>query len=94
TAGYGCATCAGLSGSLSPAVEQRIADGSPRVAAVLSGNRNFPGRVHPLARAKYLVSPPMVVAYALAGTVMRDLQREAVGWRADGTAVMLAVQVK
>lgn len=90
TAGYGCATCAGLSGSLSPAVEQRIADGSPRVAAVLSGNRNFPGRVHPLARANYLVSPPMVVAYALAGTVMRDLQREAVGWRADGTAVMLA----
>ncbi|QII85451.1 aconitate hydratase AcnA [Bordetella hinzii] len=90
TAGYGCASCAGLSGSLPPEVEAAIGAGSTRVAAVLSGNRNFPGRVHPLARANYLVSPPMVVAYALAGTVARDLEREAVGAREDGRAVMLA----
>ncbi len=90
TAGYGCATCAGLSGSLDATVEQHIAQGNPRVAAVLSGNRNFPGRVHPLARANYLVSPALVVAYAIAGTVTRDLESEPVSWRADGTPVMLA----
>ena len=90
TAGYGCATCAGLSGSLDAAVEQHIAQDNPRVAAVLSGNRNFPGRVHPLARANYLVSPALVVAYAIAGTVTRDLESEPVSWRADGTPVMLA----
>lgn len=89
TAGYGCATCAGLSGSLAPEVEQAIATRNPRVAAVLSGNRNFPGRVHPLARANYLASPALVVAYALAGTVERDLEQDPVGWRADGTPVRL-----
>ncbi len=88
-AGFGCASCAGLSGSLSPAVEQAITH-NPRVAAVLSGNRNFPGRIHPLSRANYLVSPPLVVAYALAGTVLRDLETEPVGWAADGQAIHLA----
>jgi aconitate hydratase len=90
TAGYGCATCAGLSGALAPETERAIAAGNTRVAAILSGNRNFPGRVHPLARANYLASPALVVAFALAGTVERDLDTEPVGWRPDGTPVPLA----
>ncbi|MDT4825905.1 Aconitate hydratase A [compost metagenome] len=90
TAGYGCATCAGLSGALTCAAERAIAAGNPRVAAVLSGNRNFPGRVHPLARANYLASPALVVAFALAGTVERDLDTEPVGWRPDGSPIHLA----
>ena len=87
-AGYGCASCAGLSGALASPVSLAI-EQNPRVAAVLSGNRNFPGRIHPLSRANYLMSPPLVVAYALAGTVRRDLDAEPVGWREDGTAVHL-----
>ncbi|OZI74832.1 aconitate hydratase AcnA [Bordetella genomosp. 12] len=89
-AGYGCATCAGLSGPLSADTQAGIEAGSRRVAAVLSGNRNFPGRVHPQARANYLVSPPLVVAYALAGTVTHDLERDVLAWRADGQPVRLA----
>src|SRR5206468_10788618 len=70
--GYGCTTCIGNSGPLPDPVTHAIEDGDLVVAAVLSGNRNFEGRVHPLTRANYLASPPLVVAYALAGTVDWD----------------------
>ena len=72
-AGYGCATCIGNSGPLPDEVSQAIADNDMTVAAVLSGNRNFEGRVHAQVKANYLASPPLVVAYALAGTVNIDL---------------------
>ncbi len=89
-AAYGCATCIGNSGPLDPATAQAIKDRRLIVAAVLSGNRNFEGRIHPLTRANYLASPPLVVAYALAGTVLRDLAREPLGKDRDGRAVRLA----
>lgn len=72
TAGYGCMTCIGNSGELNEAVSEAITKEDLVVASVLSGNRNFEGRVHPLTRANYLASPPLVVAYALAGTVDID----------------------
>jgi aconitate hydratase len=72
TAGYGCMTCIGNSGDLHEAVSEAITKEDLVVASVLSGNRNFEGRVHPLTRANYLASPPLVVAYALAGTVDID----------------------
>ena len=72
TAGYGCMTCIGNSGDIHEAVSEAITKEDLVVAAVLSGNRNFEGRVHPLTRANYLASPPLVVAYALAGTVNID----------------------
>jgi len=87
-AGFGCASCAGLSGSLAEDIQAAI-EHNPKVAAVLSGNRNFPGRVHPLTTANYLMSPPLVVAYALAGTVLRDITIEPVGWTPNGDAVYL-----
>jgi len=89
-AGYGCATCGGFSGSLAPAVEQAIQARGLVTAAVLSGNRNFEARIHPLARASYLVSPPLVVAYALAGTIGLDVTVEPVGRDADGVPVHLS----
>ncbi|GAC1653045.1 MAG: aconitate hydratase AcnA [Candidatus Dormibacteraceae bacterium] len=89
--GYGCTTCIGNSGPLaSPAVEQQVADGNLAVAAVLSGNRNFEARIHPLVKASYLGSPPLVVAYALAGTIRRDLTTEPLGTDRDGHPVMLS----
>ncbi len=88
--GYGCATCIGNSGPLPEALSQAIVDDGLVVAAVLSGNRNFEARIHPLVRANYLASPPLVVAYALAGTVDIDLTREPLGIRADGRPVYLA----
>ena len=78
-AAYGCATCIGNSGPLAPAIETAVRDGKLVAAAVLSGNRNFEGRVHPLTRANYLCSPPLVVAYALAGTVNTDLTNDPLG---------------
>ena len=88
--GYGCTTCIGNSGPLDPALSAAVADGDLLVTSVLSGNRNFEGRVNPDVRANYLASPPLVVAYALAGTVTRDLATEAVGDDRDGNPVYLA----
>src|SRR5699024_4712363 len=73
TVGYGCTTCIGNSGPLHPEIEKAIMDTDLTVSSVLSGNRNFEGRIHPLTQANYLASPPLVVAYALAGTVDIDL---------------------
>lgn len=78
--GYGCTTCIGNSGPLEKAVEEAIVDNDLTVASVLSGNRNFEGRIHPLVKANYLASPPLVVAYALAGTVDVDLRTEPLGY--------------
>ncbi|KAL0353650.1 UNVERIFIED_CONTAM: Aconitate hydratase 3, mitochondrial [Sesamum angustifolium] len=85
--GYGCTTCIGNSGDLDESVASAIADNDLVAAAVLSGNRNFEGRVHPLTRANYLASPPLVVAYALAGTVDIDFDKEPIGTGKDGKSV-------
>jgi aconitate hydratase len=77
--GYGCTTCIGNSGPLHPAVSRAIREGGLTAAAVLSGNRNFEGRIHPEVKANYLASPPLVVAYALAGTMNIDLTRDPLG---------------
>ena len=89
TVGYGCTTCIGNSGPLPGAVSKEIDDRGLVVASVLSGNRNFEGRVHAEVRANYLASPPLVVAYALAGTVETDLTTEPLGRDKDGTEVFL-----
>src|SRR4029077_20108241 len=77
--GYGCTTCIGNSGPLPEAIGAAIKDNNMVAVAVLSGNRNFEGRIHPLVRANYLASPPLVVAYALAGRMDLDLTTEAIG---------------
>ena len=82
--GYGCTTCIGNSGPLLPEIEKAVADEDLLVTSVLSGNRNFEGRIHPLVKANYLASPQLVVAYALAGTVDIDLQNEPIGKGKDG----------
>jgi len=87
--GYGCTTCIGNSGPLPEAVEKAIIDGDLTVASVLSGNRNFEGRVHPLVKTNWLASPPLVVAYALAGNVRVDLTRDPLGADKDGNPVYL-----
>jgi aconitate hydratase len=87
--GYGCTTCIGNSGPLPEAVAKAITESDLVAAAVLSGNRNFEGRVHPLVRANYLASPPLVVAYALAGTVDIDLASEPLAKDAEGKPVYL-----
>jgi aconitate hydratase len=88
--GYGCTTCIGNSGPLASAeIERQVTDGDLNVAAVLSGNRNFEARIHPLVRASYLASPPLVVAFALAGTLHKDLTRDPLGEGTDGRPVML-----
>jgi len=89
TVGYGCTTCIGNSGPLPPTVTQAIEDRNLVVCSVLSGNRNFEGRVHPEVRANYLMSPPLVVAFALAGRIDIDLEREPLGQGADGQPVFL-----
>jgi len=89
-AGYGCTTCIGNSGPLDPAVASAIGSEDLIVAAVLSGNRNFEGRIHPLVRASYLASPPLVVAFALAGRVDTDLTTEPLGFDDNGEPVFLA----
>ncbi len=89
-AGYGCTTCIGNSGPLDEPIAKAIEDNELVAAAVLSGNRNFEGRIHPLARASYLASPPLVVAFALAGRVDIDLTTEPLGRGGDGTPVYLA----
>ena len=87
--GYGCTTCIGNSGPLLEEIEKAIADEDLLVTSVLSGNRNFEGRIHPLVKANYLASPPLVVAYALAGTVDMDLHSEALGQDQQGNDVFL-----
>ena len=87
--GYGCTTCIGNSGPLPPEVSKGIADGDLVVASVLSGNRNFEGRVHPEVKANYLASPPLCVAYAIAGTVNIDLSKDPLGTGKDGKPVYL-----
>ncbi len=89
-AGYGCTTCIGNSGPLAAPIATAIEENDLVVAAVLSGNRNFEGRIHPLARASYLASPPLVVAFALAGRVDIDLTTEPLGTGSDGRPVHLA----
>jgi len=89
-AGYGCTTCIGNSGPLDVAVARQIEERELTAVAVLSGNRNFEGRIHPLARASYLASPPLVVAYALAGRIDIDLSTEPLGIADDGAPVFLA----
>ena len=87
--GYGCATCIGNSGPLLPEITAAIIDNDLLVASVLSGNRNFEGRIHPLVKANYLASPVLVVAYALAGTVDIDLTSDPIGLDKDGNEVYL-----
>ncbi|MEA2538153.1 MAG: aconitate hydratase [Chloroflexota bacterium] len=89
-AGYGCTTCIGNSGPLDEPIARAIETNDLAVVAVLSGNRNFEGRIHPLARASYLASPPLVVAFALAGRVDIDLTSEPLGIGDDGRPVFLA----
>ena len=89
TVGYGCTTCIGNSGPLAEAAGAAVRERNLTVAAVISGNRNFEGRVHPQVRANYLASPPLVVAYALAGTVDIDLTAEPLGADRDGNPVFL-----
>ena len=87
--GYGCTTCIGNSGPLDEAIAAAVEGGDLVVAAVLSGNRNFEGRVHPNVKANYLASPPLVVAYALAGTMRLDLTKDPLGTGSDGQPVYL-----
>ena len=89
TVGYGCTTCIGNSGPLAEEAGVAVRERNLTVAAVISGNRNFEGRVHPQVRANYLASPPLVVAYALAGTVDIDLTVEPLGADRDGNPVFL-----
>src|SRR5262249_15221301 len=86
---YGCSTCIGNSGPLSDPISRTIHDNGLVVSSVLSGNRNFEGRVHPDVRANYLASPPLVVAYALAGRVDVDFDTEPLGTGRDGQPVFL-----
>ncbi|MDI3234325.1 aconitate hydratase AcnA [Exiguobacterium antarcticum] len=90
TVGYGCTTCIGNSGPLDLAVENAILGSDLLVSSVLSGNRNFEGRVHPLVKANYLASPPLVVAYAIAGTVDVDITNASLGTGKDGQEVFFA----
>jgi len=87
--GYGCTTCIGNSGPLPDVIEQEIKDQSLTVAAVLSGNRNFEGRIHPLVKTNWLASPPLVVAYALAGNMRVDLTHDPLGHDSNGQAIYL-----
>jgi aconitate hydratase len=87
--GYACTTCNGMSGALDPEIQQEIIDRDLHVAAVLSGNRNFDGRIHPYAKQAFLASPPLVVAYAIAGTMRFDIEQDALGIDADGNPITL-----
>ncbi|MBL4294283.1 Fe/S-dependent 2-methylisocitrate dehydratase AcnD [Vibrio fluvialis] len=86
---YACTTCNGMSGALDPKIQQEIIDRDLYVTAVLSGNRNFDGRIHPYAKQAFLASPPLVVAYALAGTIRFDIERDALGHDANGKPIYL-----
>jgi aconitate hydratase len=86
---FACTTCNGMSGALDPKIQQEIIDRDLYSTAVLSGNRNFDGRIHPYAKQAFLASPPLVVAYALAGTIRFDIERDSFGTDADGKPIML-----
>ncbi|HDY7509531.1 TPA: Fe/S-dependent 2-methylisocitrate dehydratase AcnD [Vibrio vulnificus] len=86
---YACTTCNGMSGALDPKIQQEIIDRDLYATAVLSGNRNFDGRIHPYAKQAFLASPPLVVAYALAGTMRFDIERDALGMDSSGKAIYL-----
>ncbi|WP_218746546.1 Fe/S-dependent 2-methylisocitrate dehydratase AcnD [Vibrio parahaemolyticus] len=87
--GYACTTCNGMSGALDPKIQQEIIDRDLYATAVLSGNRNFDGRIHPYAKQAFLASPPLVVAYALAGTIRFDIERDALGIDQNGKPIYL-----
>jgi len=87
--GYACTTCNGMSGALDPKIQKEIIDRDLYSTAVLSGNRNFDGRIHPYAKQAFLASPPLVVAYALAGTIRFDIEKDAIGSRSNGDAIYL-----
>ena len=86
---FACTTCNGMSGALDPAIQKEIVDRDLYATAVLSGNRNFDGRIHPYARQAFLASPPLVVAYAIAGTIRFDIEQDVLGIAADGSEVRL-----
>ncbi|WP_438469086.1 Fe/S-dependent 2-methylisocitrate dehydratase AcnD [Vibrio vulnificus] len=86
---YACTTCNGMSGALDPKIQQEIIDRDLYATAVLSGNRNFDGRIHPYAKQAFLASPPLVVAYAIAGTMRFDIERDALGMDSNGKAIYL-----
>jgi aconitate hydratase len=88
--GYGCMTCAGASGSLPTEITEAMADNSATAVAVLSGNRNFEGRIHPAVKAAYIGSPPLVIAYALAGNITIDIEHDPIGIDSSGQPVRLA----
>ncbi|RWX56228.1 Fe/S-dependent 2-methylisocitrate dehydratase AcnD [Photobacterium chitinilyticum] len=87
--GYACTTCNGMSGALDPKIQQEIIDRDLYTTAVLSGNRNFDGRIHPYAKQAFLASPPLVVAYALAGSIRFDIERDALGTDNQGNPIYL-----
>ncbi len=87
--GFACTTCNGMSGALDPAIQREIVERDLYATAVLSGNRNFDGRIHPYAKQAFLASPPLVIAYAIAGTVRFDIEKDVLGTDAQGNAVRL-----
>ena len=89
-AAYACSTCNGMSGPLTPGIDEAIRAHGINAASVLSGNRNFPGRIHPLSARNVIASPPLVIAYALAGTILTDITHDPLGADSDGQPVTLA----
>jgi len=87
--GFACTTCNGMSGALDPAIQKEVVERDLYATAVLSGNRNFDGRIHPYAKQAFLASPPLVIAYAIAGTVRFDIEKDVLGHDADGNAITL-----
>jgi iron-sulfur-dependent 2-methylisocitrate dehydratase len=87
--GYACTTCNGMSGALDPVIQKEVVDRDLYTTAVLSGNRNFDGRIHPYAKQAFLASPPLVVAYAIAGTMRFDIEKDALGYDKNGNAITL-----
>ncbi|MEQ5834021.1 Fe/S-dependent 2-methylisocitrate dehydratase AcnD [Marinobacter sp. NFXS9] len=86
---FACTTCNGMSGALDPKIQKEVVDRDLYSTAVLSGNRNFDGRIHPYAKQAFLASPPLVVAYAIAGTIRFDIEKDALGHDADGNPILL-----
>ena len=87
--GFACTTCNGMSGALDPKIQQEVIDRDLYATAVLSGNRNFDGRIHPYAKQAFLASPPLVVAYAIAGTIRFDIEKDILGKDQQGNDVTL-----
>ncbi|MEH8020864.1 Fe/S-dependent 2-methylisocitrate dehydratase AcnD [Rheinheimera metallidurans] len=87
--GFACTTCNGMSGALDPIIQQEVVERDLYATAVLSGNRNFDGRIHPYAKQAFLASPALVVAYAIAGTIRFDIEKDALGFNPDGSAITL-----